>query len=179
MSIVALCFGLIIVATIFGIWMFKGGAASVEWWKTLGYPGVFLLSLLASGGLVLPIPSMAAVCGAAGLNLNLIAVGFLSGLGETIGEISGYAIGYGGRSVIENRDSYKKIRRWVIKRGSLVLLVVSAIPNPFFDVVGIAAGGLRYPIGKFLAIVWVGKTTKGLAMAYTCYWVVQWVMWLR
>ena len=46
--------------------------------------------------MVFPITSLAATCGAAGLELYLFTVGILSGLGEIIGELSGYAIGYGG-----------------------------------------------------------------------------------
>ena len=63
--------------------MLVGGDSNFHLWKALGYSGVFLLSLLASGGIMFPIPSLAATCGAAGL-------------GETIGELSGYAIRYGG-----------------------------------------------------------------------------------
>ncbi len=74
--------------------MFVGGASNVSWWKVLGHPGVFLLSLLASGRMVFPIPSLAATCAAAGLELNLFTGGILFGLGEIIGELSGYAIEY-------------------------------------------------------------------------------------
>jgi len=42
--------------------------------------------------MVFLIPSLAATCGAAGLELNLMLVGFTGGAGETIGEISGYWI---------------------------------------------------------------------------------------
>ncbi|PKB60843.1 MAG: hypothetical protein BZY65_00130 [SAR202 cluster bacterium Ae2-Chloro-G2] len=178
LQISALCAGIIAVGVVFSVWMFVGGASNVSWWKALGYPGVFLLSLLASGGMVFPIPSLAATCGAAGLELNLFAVGILSGLGEAIGELSGYAIGYGGRSVIQGRKLYIRVRHWMRRWGMPIILVVSIIPNPVFDFVGIAAGALRYPIKRFLLIVWVGKTAKGIIIAHTCYWIVQWVKWL-
>ena len=178
LQITALCAGIIAVGVVFSVWMFVGGASNISWWKALGYPGVFLLSLLASGGMVFPIPSLAATCGAAGLELNLFAVGILSGLGEAIGELSGYAIGYGGRSVIQGRKLYIRVRQWMSRWGMPIILVVSIIPNPVFDFVGIAAGALRYPIKRFLLIVWVGKTAKGIIIAHTCYWIVQWVRWL-
>ena len=94
-QLIALVLGIIAVSVVFVVWMFVGGLSNSDWWKTLGYPGVFFLSLLASGGMVFPIPSLAATCGAAGLDLNLIVVGILAGLGETLGELVGYSIGFG------------------------------------------------------------------------------------
>ena len=177
-QLLALCAGLVVVGIVFGVWMLMGGVANVSWWKALGYPGVFLLSLLASGGMVFPIPSLAATCGAAGLGLNLFVVGILAGLGETIGELSGYAIGYGGQSVLQRRRMYARVRSWMDRWGTYVVLTLSIIPNPIFDFMGMAAGALRYPIKRFLIVVWVGKTAKGIIVAHACYWIVQWVEWL-
>ena len=177
-QLVALVLGIFAVSLVFVIWMFVGGLSNSDWWKALGYPGVFFLSLLASGGMVFPIPSLAATCGAAGLDLNLIIVGVLSGLGETLGELVGYSIGFGGQSVVQRRRIYKRARTWMIRWGIGVLLILSIIPNPIFDFVGIAAGALRYPMKRFLVTVWVGKTLKGLIIAHVCFWIVEWVRWL-
>ena len=177
-QLVALVLGIFAVSLVFVIWMFVGGLSNSDWWKALGYPGVFFLSLLASGGMVFPIPSLAATCGAAGLDLNLIIVGVLAGLGETLGELVGYSIGFGGQSVVQRRRIYKRARTWMIRCGTGVLLILSIIPNPIFDFVGIAAGALRYPMKRFLITVWVGKTLKGLIIAHVCFWIVEWVRWL-
>lgn len=177
-QLIALVLGIIAVSVVFVVWMFVGGLSDSDWWKTLGYPGVFFLSLLASGGMVFPIPSLAATCGAAGLDLNLIVVGILAGLGETLGELVGYSIGFGGQSVVQRRNIYKRAKAWMVKWGVGVLLILSIIPNPIFDFVGIAAGALRYPIKRFLIIVWVGKTLKGLIIAHACFWIVEWIRWL-
>ena len=177
-QLVALVLGIFAVSLVFVIWMFVGGLSNSDWWKALGYPGVFFLSLLASGGMVFPIPSLAATCGAAGLDLNLIIVGVLAGLGETLGEFVGYSIGFGGQSVVQRRRIYKRARTWMIRWGIGVLLILSIIPNPIFDFVGIAAGALRYPMKRFLVTVWVGKTLKGLIIAHVCFWIVEWVRWL-
>ena len=177
-QLVALVLGIFAVSLVFVIWMFVGGLSYSDWWKALGYPGVFFLSLLASGGMVFPIPSLAATCGAAGLDLNLIIVGVLAGLGETLGELVGYSIGFGGQSVVQRRRIYKRARTWMIRWGIGVLLILSIIPNPIFDFVGIAAGALRYPMKRFLITVWVGKTLKGLIIAHVCFWIVEWVRWL-
>ena len=177
-QLVALVLGIFAVSLVFVIWMFVGGLSNSDWWKALGYPGVFFLSLLASGGMVFPIPSLAATCGAAGLDLNLIIVGVLAGLGETLGELVGYSIGFGGQSVVQRRRIYKRARTWMIRWGIGVLLILSIIPNPIFDFVGIAAGALRYPMKRFLVTVWVCKTLKGLIIAHVCFWIVEWVRWL-
>ena len=177
-QLIALVLGIIAVSVVFVVWMFVGGLSNSDWWKTLGYPGVFFLSLLASGGMVFPIPSLAATCGAAGLDLNLIVVGILAGLGETLGELVGYSIGFGGQSVVQRRKIYKRAKAWMVRWGVGVLLILSIIPNPIFDFVGIAAGALRYPIKRFLIIVWVGKTLKGLIIAHACFWIVEWIRWL-
>ena len=177
-QLVALVLGIFAVSLVFVIWMFVGGLSNSDWWKALGYPGVFFLSLLASGGMVFPIPSLAATCGAAGLDLNLVIVGVLAGLGETLGELVGYSIGFGGQSVVQRRRIYKRARTWMIRWGIGVLLILSIIPNPIFDFVGIAAGALRYPMKRFLVTVWVGKTLKGLIIAHVCFWIVEWVRWL-
>ena len=177
-QLIALLLGIVAVSVVFVIWMLVGGLSNSDWWKTLGYPGVFFLSLLASGGMVFPIPSLAATCGAAGLDLNLIVVGILAGVGETLGELVGYSIGFGGQSVVQRRRIYKRARAWMIRWGIGVLLLLSIIPNPIFDFVGIAAGALRYPLKRFLIIVWAGKTLKGIIIAYTCFWIVEWIGWL-
>ena len=54
------------------------------------------------------------------------------------------------------------------RRGSVVLFFFALLPNPLFDFVGIAAGALRYPIWRFLSIIWVAKVLKFLAVAYAC-----------
>jgi membrane protein DedA with SNARE-associated domain len=40
------------------------------------------------------------------------------------------------------------------------------VPNPFFDLAGIAAGSLRYPVWRFLLFCWLGKTIKTTLVAF-------------
>ncbi len=142
-----------------------------------GYPGVFFLSFLGSVSMVLPVPGLLSVCGVS-LLLNPFIIGLLAGAGETIGEISGYAVGYGGGSIVEKRAFYPKLKRWMERRGTLIIFLVSIIPNPVFDVVGIAAGSVKFPIVRFLTVVWVGKTLKGIMVGYTCFYGVTLLPWV-
>ena len=50
--------------------------------------------------------------------------------------------------------------------AALTILVLSAIPNPFFDLAGAAAGALKMPLPKFLLWCWIGETIKMLIFAY-------------
>ncbi len=177
LQLLILIVGLILVISSSVLWAISGDVSDVDYWRTLGYPGVFFLSFLGSVALVLPIPGLIAVCGAAGLELNPVFIGILSGTGEAIGELSGYAIGFGGRTVIEKRAFYYKVRNWMEHRGSLVIFLVSVIPNPLVDIVGIAAGGLRYPIIKFFVVVLIGKCIKGLIVVNTCSWIADFISW--
>ena len=146
--------------------------------KLVGYPGVFVMSALGSGAMILPVPGLLFSCGLATL-LNPLGVALLAGIGETIGEMSGYAVGFGGRSMIERRSFYQTAERWMQRRGTLALFVMSAIPNPVFDVVGIAAGATRFPLLRFLATVLIGKIIKGLLVAYTCYYGISHLPWVE
>ncbi len=150
----------------------------LDFWKRVGYPGVLFFSFIGSAGIVFTVPGLIAVCGAGGLELNPIILGLLSGVGEAVGELSAYAIGFGGKGVIERRKLYHTLRRLIVRRGTVMLFVVSIIPNPFFDIVGIVAGGVNYPIRRFLIIVWAGKTIKGMAVAYACFYGVKLLPWL-
>ena len=137
------------------------GAAQV------GYGAVALSALVASAGLLIPAPALATACGTA-LFLNPFLVGLIAGSAESVGELSGYYLGYTSRDVLARSRRYQWLENWMRRRGWLLLFVVSLIPNPIFDVVGIAAGALRYPIWGFLAVVWVGKVLKFLVCAYAC-----------
>ncbi len=131
----------------------------------VGYPGIFLVSLLSSATIVLPAPSLALVF-AMGSALPWLPVGLAAGAGEALGELTGYAAGFGGRAVIEDQKSYKRLELWMQRRGGITILVLSIIPNPLFDLAGIAAGTLGYPLWRFLLIAWVGKTIKTSIVAW-------------
>ncbi len=140
----------------------------------VGYAGLGLTVVLASGGLVLPIPSLATAC-AAGAFLNPFYVGLVAGSAGTLGELTGYFLGYSGRGVFDRSRLYHRMEEWMRRRGWLVLFLVALVPNPIFDLVGIAAGALRYPLWRFLGIVWAGKLLKFLLLAYACAYGGEWL----
>jgi membrane protein YqaA with SNARE-associated domain len=131
----------------------------------VGYSGIFLVSLLGNATIILPAPSLALVF-AMGSALPPLLVGLVAGVGEALGELTGYAAGFGGRAVIEDYDMYQRLAAWMQRRGGITVFLLSAIPNPFFDLAGISAGTLRYPLWRFLLFCWMGKTIKTTVVAW-------------
>jgi uncharacterized membrane protein YdjX (TVP38/TMEM64 family) len=130
-----------------------------------GYLGVFLISMLGTATVILPVPSLAVVFAGGGV-LNPLLVGLVAGLGEPIGELTAYLAGYAGNAVVEDSERFARIRHWMEQRGFVTLFVLSVIPNPLFDWAGIAAGMLKFPVPRFLLACWMGKTIKAVAIAY-------------
>jgi uncharacterized membrane protein YdjX (TVP38/TMEM64 family) len=145
----------------------------VEEFQALGYPGIFLVALIANATILLPAPG-AALVAAVGAIFNPIGVGIAAGTGGAIGELSGYLAGFSGQAVIERTDVYAKTKPWVDKYGGWAILVLSAIPNPLFDVAGIAAGIAKMRFWTFLFFVWIGQLIKMTIFAYAGRYSIDW-----
>ena len=110
---------------------------------------------------------MAAVC-AGGWLLNPWLVALVAGSTGTVGELTGYVLGFSGRGVVNRGRLYMRMENWMRRRGWLVIFLLSVLPNPVFDLAGISAGVLHYPIWRFLGLVWVGTFMKFLIVSYAC-----------
>ena len=130
----------------------------------LGYPGIFLISLLSNATLILPVPGVL-FTSAMGAVFNPQLVALAAGTGATLGELTGYIAGFSGQGVIENRKWYDRISGWMKNYGGIIIFVLALVPNPFFDIAGMVAGSLKMPMWKFLAWSWPGKCLKMLAFA--------------
>ena len=137
----------------------------VEKLEALGYPGIFLLSLLSNATLILPVPGVL-FTSAMGAVFNPFWVAIAAGSGATLGEITGYLAGFSGQGVIENRQWYEKVTGWMKKYGGITILVLAFIPNPVFDIAGMVAGALRMPLWKYILYSWIGKVGKMMLFAY-------------
>lgn len=160
---------LIGVASAFLVW---GDIASL---KSLGYPGLAIINFLSSASLIVPIPGFAGtIAGGAFLNPFIVAV--VAASGEALGELTGYMVGFGGQSILEQKPFYQQVSLWMRKRGAIIVFLVSAIPNPFFDVVGVTAGAVRFPLWLFLIVCWAGKVLKDLGFALIGYYGIPWLL---
>ena len=146
----------------------------VEAFAQYGYFGAFLIMVIANATVILPAPGVAVVFAMGGV-LNPLGVALAAGVGGTLGELTGYLAGYGGQAAVENTQVYNRILPYVQKYGAWVILVLSAIPNPFFDVAGIAAGIAKIPVWKFMLACWVGQTIKMMMFAYAGAYSIDWI----
>jgi len=146
----------------------------VDEFAAYGYPGIFLVMLMANATVIIPAPGVAVVF-AMGSVFNPILVALAAGTGGAIGELSGYLAGFSGQAIVENTQTYDRISPWVQKYGVWAILVLSAIPNPFFDLAGIAAGVAKIPVWKFLLFCWAGQIIKMTMFAYAGAYSIDWM----
>ena len=159
LRILAILAVIAITATIF---VFRDQVADLE---AYGYLGAFLISLITSATIILPVPGIVLIA-ALGTAYDPVLIGLAAGAGSALGEITGYMAGFSGQVVFENSRFYPRLEQWMRRRGSIVILVLSFVPNPFFDVAGATAGALRFPLWKFLLACFVGKTLRYIPVAW-------------
>lgn len=133
---------------------------------SFGYWGVFILSILSNATLILPLPGVI-FTSAMGAVFNPLWVAIAAGIGAAIGETTGYLAGYSGQVVVDRKDWYETLTRWMRKFGNITILVMAFVPNPLFDLAGVAAGMLKLPYLRFLFWCSIGKIIKMLLFAYT------------
>src|SRR3989338_240792 len=137
-------------------------------YTSYGLLGIFFVNLLSSASVIFTIHGAASVfIGEAVWSPFL--VGFVSGVGTSLGEITGYLVGYGGSGIVNSAKN--KIKLWIAfkkifhKHGFLTILIMAMIPLPFFDYVGILAGSMGYPIFKYYFATLVGRTIRNYFFA--------------
>jgi len=151
--------------------------------KGLGYAGIFIANLVSTITVVIPVPGLSAAGQAlivsGGKNLSPIPVGIVGGAGMALGEVTAYIAGAVGREIAEGRQAGGPLwfRRsvastvraigWLMRHyGMLTLFVLSAIPNPLFEVAGLTAGSVRMNFWRFMSSVAAGKILRGLILAF-------------
>jgi membrane protein YqaA with SNARE-associated domain len=141
----------------------------VEKLGQFGYLGAFLISLVSSLSIILPIPGIIILI-AMGTIFNPILIAVAGAAGGSLGEISGYILGRSGRNMFEGSKTYLRAEAWMQRWGIWAIIVFSLVPILPADVAGIASGALRYPLWKFLLACMVGKTIKYIAVILAGLW---------
>ena len=162
---------LIVVAITSSIFVYRDRVEELE---TLGYLGAFLIALIAAATVILPVPGIVLIA-ALGATHNAFLIGLAAGAGAALGEITGYLAGYSGQVVVENSRMYARLEEWMRRRGTIVIFVLSLVPNPFFDIAGGIAGILRFPLWRFLAVCFCGKALMNIGVAYLGGWGFTWI----
>ena len=135
-----------------------------------GYLGAFLVSLISCATVILPVPGLV-VLFALGASLNPVLVGLVGAAGGIIGEMTGFMVGYGGREMVQSGGwMYTRVENWTKRWGAWAIFAFAAVPLPVFDVAGVVAGALGYPLWKFLLVGWVGKSIKYVILVVVGAW---------
>jgi membrane protein YqaA with SNARE-associated domain len=140
-----------------------------------GYPGIFLVALLANATIILPAPGVAVVFAMGGV-FHPVGVALAAAAGGALGELSGYLAGFSGQPVVERSEVYGRMSVWVRRYGTWAVLVLAAIPNPFFDLAGIAAGALKMRLPNFLLFCWLGQLLKMSLFAVAGHYSITWLL---
>lgn len=148
-----------------------GGVKLVQ---RFGYIGVFAFAVIGSASMFIPVPGAAA-----GITLGLllepipyvplpqpILVGLIVAAGSAVGELTGYSTGVGGRSMIGNSRIGRILVSLMRRHGTLTVFCVAAVPNPFIDVGGIAAGVAGMTMRRFMTVMFIGKSINYITIAY-------------
>ncbi len=143
--------------------------------EALGYIGAFLFMVLTNAILILPSSGLIMIFLLAGSVGNPLILGIVAGLGATVGETTGYLAGYSGHKAIARTSVYRRIHHQVERHAVGTIFVLAFIPNPLFDMAGIAAGALRLHWAKFFLPTLAGKVLKMTLIAYAGAYSVTWV----
>ena len=137
----------------------------ISYFESLGYLGAFIISILGSATIIIPAPSWAIVFVMSKI-LDPVFLGIAAGVGSAIGELTGYYLGKGGGHLLDKEKRLKQYKESVNKYGAFAIFVFAFLPNPVFDIVGIAAGAMHMKMWKFLLASILGKTLRFIIFAY-------------
>jgi len=153
---------LAVVALTIYIYSIRERAAEFEQY---GYAGIFVISFMAYATIVLPAPGVAIIA-AMGAVFNPFWIGVVAGAGAALGEVVGYIAGYSGQKIAAKARVYAYLENLTKKYGMGAVFLLSAVPNPLFDLAGASAGALKMPVLQFFLACWAGETVKMLIFAY-------------
>ena len=139
-----------------------------EGFEKYGPIGAFAVSFIGSASILFPVPSLAVIGAiAASPASNWAVVALASSAGGGLGEISGYLAGYGGAAVIDPSRSrwYRRAEGWMRRYGTLAVFIFAFTPLSF-DIIGLVAGALRFPLWKFVLAAIAGRLPRTLIGCY-------------
>jgi len=150
-----------VIAISVGIFLYHDRIAQMG---AYGYPSVFLVSMIWNSTVLVPIPSFW-IYYPLGSVLFPPLLGLAGGAGAAVGELSGYMAGYSGRGLLQKAKGYDRVERWVKRRGAIIIFVFNFVPFFPIDLIGIAAGALRFPLWKFFLLCLAGRSTAYFVVA--------------
>ena len=155
---------IVVLAIIAGIYIVYGRyPEKLDEFRNFTYWGAFLISLIGNATILLPgavlllLTNMGIVLHPTTGIIGPILIGVAGGIGAAIGETTGYLAGYSGRTLVLGQKRFERVQGWMRKWGSLTIFSLSIVPF-IFDLVGIVAGSLHFPLWKFILLCGLGRT---------------------
>lgn len=148
-----------------------GGNWLLEWMEQFahqfGYLGVFIISFIGSVSVVFPVPYTIVIY-LLGAVLDPFFVAVSGGLGAALGEFSGYALGYYGRTVVseERRRKMDYMVKVFDRYGPVSIFLFALTPLPD-DLLFIPLGVMRYAFWKAFIPALFGKMLMTFILAYS------------
>jgi len=151
---------------------------------------LFAFSLVANASLFLPIAVEPIVFFLAIIAPSLwlaIVLGLVTGTAAALGEMSGYILGMFGIKTLQKMSKTRvekvfEVGEKLADKGVGLIFIFAFTPLPF-DIIGIAAGLIKYDPKKFFAAAWAGKTARYLLVSLIGYFggvaLVMAVPWLK
>lgn len=139
-----------------------------------GLIGLFIASILANATIIFPIVIEFVVVGAGAASPNIyfaILIGVVCGIGAAIGEMSSYVLGLMGNKYLEKTKpediaKVERITQRLKEKGMIIIILGAFTPFPF-DLIGIAAGLVKYDFKRFFIGAVIGKVPRYLIASLT------------
>lgn len=149
----------------FGIFLFRDSFKDT---LGLGLFGIFLINFVSSATFFVSGPAFLSVVAGGSVYPPLI-VAIVASLGASFGDMVSFFFGYSGRNLaiknLEKKLWFKVLEDIFKAYGTIFIFIISLIPNPFFDAVGLIAGVLGFKPQKFFIIMLVGRFTRFIILA--------------
>jgi uncharacterized membrane protein YdjX (TVP38/TMEM64 family) len=128
----------------------------------LAYVAAFAITAIANASVVVPVPYPGLLALLECVLGNPWGLALAGAAGSTVGETTAFFVGRAGTGMVQNTPFYRWIKHQLRtpRRAFVVLFLLSAPPNPFFDVAGLTAGSLGVPFWVFATATFLGRIIK-------------------
>ncbi|MBD3407453.1 MAG: hypothetical protein GF411_15150 [Candidatus Lokiarchaeota archaeon] len=150
----------------------------------VGYPGAFLISLIGNATILFPFPYIGVPFILGGLRDTISGnfvydpwlIGILAGIGATIGEMTGYILGYAGGCLLDQEQvsGFKKYALDHPKITPILIWFFALTPIPD-DVLLVPLGASRYHWMKVLIPQLLGKVMFLIAVSWAGRFGLDWI----
>ncbi|PIU20968.1 MAG: hypothetical protein COT15_04720 [Candidatus Diapherotrites archaeon CG08_land_8_20_14_0_20_34_12] len=144
-----------------------------------GVAGLFIATVIGNATIMFPVPVDILLFLSAQIDFFKIGIftplilGLILGIASTIGESTSYIVGYYGTESLEQMTKKQfsmldEAKKKINKHGGIIVFLGSFTPFPM-DIIGLAAGILKYDYKKFFVFCYLGKAVRAIIILYAGY----------